>query len=114
MQLPDNCTIARIYLGESDTHNGKPLYESLVLKARESGLAGATVFRGSMGFGQSSRLHTTKILRLSTDLPVVVEIIDSPEKIQAFLPTLKTLVDNGLITLEDLKVVHHKGTPRSD
>lgn len=114
MQLPENCAIARIYLGESDTHKGKPLSESIVLAARKSGLAGATVFRGSMGFGQSSRLHTTKILRLSSDLPIVVEIIDSPEKIESFLPEVKLIVGDGLITVEAVRVVHYKGSARTD
>lgn len=114
MQLPEDCLIARIYIGESDSHGHAPLYEAIVLKARETGLAGATVFRGSMGFGQSSRLHTSKILRLSADLPVVVEIVDEKEKIDAFLPTLRELIGDGLVTLESVKVLHNRGTPRSD
>src|SRR5579859_1009377 len=100
MNLPHEATLLRIFLGESDRWEHKPLFEAIVLKARESHLAGATVLRGPMGFGKSSRLHTAKILRLSMDLPVVIEIIDAEEKIQAFLPTLNEVMKGGLVTLE--------------
>jgi uncharacterized protein len=99
--------LLRIFMGEDDHFNGKSLYESIVLKAREQGIAGATVLRGPMGFGHSSRIHTAKILRLSEDLPVVVEIIDSKEKITAFLPLLDGMVKGGLVTLEEIRVLRY-------
>jgi hypothetical protein len=108
MQIPEEAMLLRIYIGESDKWEHKPLYEAIVLKARESHLAGATVLRGPMGFGKSSRLHTAKILRLSTDLPLVIEIVDSEEKISAFLPTLNDMVGGGLVTLEKVRVVQYK------
>src|SRR5271155_5629556 len=98
MQIPREAMMLRILVGESDRYDHKPLYESIVLKAREAQLAGATVLRGSMGFGKSSRLHTDKILRLSLDLPIVIEIADSEEKIRAFLPTLDGMMGGGLVT----------------
>ena len=98
----------RILVGESDRYDHKPLYESIVLKAREAQLAGATVLRGSMGFGKSSRLHTDKILRLSMDLPIVIEIVDSEEKIRAFLPTLDGMMGGGLVTLEKIQVMDYR------
>jgi PII-like signaling protein len=109
MQIPREAAILRIYLGESDRFEHKPLYEAIVLKARESHLAGATVLRGPMGFGKSSRLHTAKILRLSLDLPMVIEIVDSEEKIRAFLPVLDGMMGAGLVTLEKIEVVHYRG-----
>jgi len=108
MEIPEESTLLRIYLGESDRHDHKPLYEVLVMKARELHLAGATVLRGPLGYGASSRLHTAKILRLSMDLPVVLEIVDSEEKIQAFLPILDQLLTGGLVTLEKVRVVHYR------
>jgi PII-like signaling protein len=108
MQLPTDSFLLRIFLGESDRHDGNPLYETIVLKAREAGLAGATVLRGAMGFGASSRLHTSKILRLSADLPLIIEIVDAEEKINAFLPTLDRLMGGGLITLEKVRVIHYR------
>ena len=108
MQLPTDSFLLRIFLGESDRHDGDPLYESIVLKAREAGLAGATVLRGAMGFGASSRLHTSKILRLSADLPLVIEIVDTEEKINAFLPTLERMIGGGLVTLEKVRVIHYR------
>jgi uncharacterized protein len=99
--------LLRIFIGDDDRFDGKPLYESIVFKAREQGLAGATVLRGPMGFGHSSRLHTAKILRLSEDLPVVVEIIDTKEKITAFLSLLEGMVKGGLVTLEEIRVVRY-------
>ncbi|MEN3292166.1 MAG: uncharacterized protein V7642_1419, partial [Burkholderiales bacterium] len=97
----------RIFIGEDDKFNGSPLHEAIVLKARESHLAGATVLRGPMGFGASSRLHTTKILRLSEDLPLVIEIVDSEDKINGFLPTLDGMMTSGLITLEKVQVLQY-------
>jgi PII-like signaling protein len=112
MQIPRQALLLRIFIGEDDKAGGSPLYEAIVLKAREQHLAGATVLRGSMGFGASSRLHTTKILRLSEDLPLVIEIIDSEEKINAFLPALDGMMTSGLITLEKVQVLQYgaKGT----
>src|SRR5882762_11360093 len=108
MQIPHEATLLRIFIGESDRWEHKPLYEAIVLKARELHLAGATVLRGPMGFGKSSRLHTAKILRLSTDLPLIIEIADSEEKINAFLPTLDKMMGGGLVTLEKVKVLHYR------
>ncbi|MBU6299577.1 MAG: DUF190 domain-containing protein [Alphaproteobacteria bacterium] len=107
MQLPKDAMLLRIFFGEADKHQGKPLYEAIVLKAREMQLAGATVLRGPMGFGHSSRLHTSKILRLSEDLPLVIEIVDTEEKIDAFLPVLDTMMGSGLVTLEKVKVLRY-------
>lgn len=111
MELPPESVLLRIFIGESDRHAGKPLHEAIVLKAREQHLAGATVLRGAMGFGKSSRLHTSKILRLSTDLPLVIEIVDEKEKIEAFLPTLEPMMGGGLVTLESVRVMHYRGAP---
>ncbi len=108
MQLPHDAVLLRIFIGESDRHGRHPLYEAIVLKARELHLAGATVLRGPMGFGKSSRLHTAKILRLSTDLPLVIEIVDSEPKIQAFLPELDRMLGGGLVTLEKVKVIDYR------
>jgi len=107
MQLPKDAVLLRIFFGEGDKFHGKPLYEAIVLKARELHLAGATVLRGPMGFGASSRLHTSKILRLSEDLPLIVEIVDTEEKIDAFLPVLDAMMGSGLITLEKVKVLRY-------
>lgn len=104
MTLPEEGHLLRVFIGESDKHDGKPLYEWLVLKARERGLAGATVLRGIEGFGAHSRLHTTKILRLSQDLPIVVEIVDTREKIEAFLPLIDGAIKEGLATLEKVQI----------
>ncbi len=108
MQIPREAVLLRIFIGESDCWEHKPLYEAIVLKAREAHLAGATVLRGPMGFGKSSRLHTSKILRLSVDLPIVIEIVDSEEKINAFLPVLDPMIGGGLVTLEKVKVIHYR------
>jgi PII-like signaling protein len=108
MQIPTKATLLRIFIGESDKWEHKPLYEAIVLKARELHLAGATVLRGPMGFGKASRLHTAKILRLSMDLPMVIEIVDSEEKIQAFLPALDPMIGGGLVTLEKVRVIHYR------
>lgn len=109
MQIPREATLLRIFIGESDRWEHQPLYEAIVLKARAAHLAGATVLRGPMGFGKASHLHTAKILRLSTDLPIVIEIVDSEEKINAFLPELETMIGGGLVTLEKVKVIHYRG-----
>ena len=108
MQIPHEAVLLRIFIGESDRWEHKPLYEAIVLKARELHLAGATVLRGPMGFGKSSRLHTAKILRLSMDLPLVIEIVDSEEKIQSFLPVLDKMMGGGLLTLEKVKVIEYR------
>lgn len=108
MHLPHEATLLRIFLGESDRWNHQPLYEAIVLKARKSHLAGATVLRGPMGYGKSSRLHTAKILRLSMDLPLVIEIVDTEEKIQAFLPVLDEMMKGGLVTLEKVRVIDYR------
>lgn len=108
MQIPEDALLLRIFIGESDRWRHQPLYEAIVLKARELHLAGATVLRGPMGFGRSSRLHTAKILRLSIDLPLVIEIVDSQEKIDSFLPALDEMVGGGLVTLEKVKVIHYR------
>ncbi len=104
MRLPPEGQLLRIFIGESNKHEGQPLYEWLVIKAKEHGLAGATVLRGIMGFGANSRIHTSKILRLSLDLPIVVEIVDTPEKIDAFLVQIEPVVNDGLVTLEKANV----------
>ncbi len=108
MQIPTDALLLRIFIGESDRWEHKPLYEAIVLAAREAHLAGATVLRGPMGFGKSSHLHTSKILRLSTDLPLVIEIVDSEEKINAFLPVLDQMIGGGLVTLEKVKVLQYR------
>src|SRR5689334_24253487 len=108
MQIPHEAVLLRIFIGESDRYEHKPLYEAIVLKARELHLAGATVLRGPMGFGKSSRLHTAKILRLSMDLPLVIEMVDSEEKINAFLPVLDAMIGGGLVTLEKVKVIEYR------
>ena len=108
MQLPTEATLLRIFIGESDKWEHKPLYEAIVLKARESHLAGATVLRGPMGFGKNSRLHTAKILRLSFDLPIVIEIVDAEEKINSFLPVLDKMMKGGLVTVEEVRVIHYR------
>src|SRR5262249_40133007 len=113
MHLPHDAMLLRIFIGESDRWQHKPLYEAIVLKARELHLAGATVLRGPMGFGKSSRLHTAKILRLSMDLPVVIELIDSEQKRNAFLPILDEMIKGGLVTLEKVKVIEYRGASDS-
>lgn len=111
MHSIENGQLLRVIVGESDRLDGRPLYETIVIKAREAGLAGATVTRASMGFGASSRLHTTKILRLSLDLPMVIEIVDRPENIEKLLPFLDQVVHGGLVTIEDVRVLHYRGLP---
>jgi PII-like signaling protein len=108
MKLPEEGMLLRIFIGESDSHQGKPLYEQIVLKARELNLAGATVMRGVMGFGADSRMHTAKILRLSEDLPMVIELVDTEEKLNLLLPFLDETVEEGLVTLERVRVVKYR------
>jgi len=107
MEIPKDAVLLRIFIGESDRDDARPLYEAIVLKAREMHLAGATVLRGAMGYGHSSRLHTAKILRLSEDLPLVIEIVDSEEKINGFMPVLGGLMTSGLVTLEKVQVLQY-------
>jgi PII-like signaling protein len=114
MELPHEATLLRIFIGESDRSEHKPLYEAIVLKARESHLAGATVLRGTTGFGKSSRLHTAKILRLSYDLPIVVEIVDAEDKINAFLPVLNEMMKGGMVTLEKVRVIQYRANQETD
>lgn len=104
MKLPSEARLLRIFIGESDKHGGRPLYELVVEEARRRNMAGATVLRGCLGYGANSRIHTAKILRLSEDLPLVIEIVDIPERIDAFLPYLDDLIDEGLATLENVQV----------
>jgi uncharacterized protein len=108
MKLPSEAELLRIFIGESDRHEGRPLYEAIVLAARKRGMAGATVLRGLMGFGAHSRMHTTKILRLSEDLPLIIEIVDKPERIEAFLPILDEMIGEGLVTLERAQVIAYR------
>ena len=113
MHLPEAAVLLRIFIGESDRCQHRPLYEAIVLKARELELAGATVLRGPMGFGKSSHLHTAKILRLSMDLPIVIEIVDTTQKINAFLPVLDEMMGGGLVTLERTKVIRYREQGKS-
>lgn len=108
MTIPEEGSLLRVFIGESDRHGHRPLYEAIVLKAREEGIAGATVLRGLMGYGKHSILHTAKILRLSEDLPMVIEIVDSREKIDNFVPLLSEMLTDGLVTLERVKVLQNK------
>ncbi len=108
MKLPEEGMLLRIFIGESDHYNGKALYEQIVLKAREMNLAGATVTRGIMGFGADSRVHTAKLLRLSEDLPVVIELVDTEENLNKLLPFLDEVVTEGLITLEKVRVIKYR------
>lgn len=114
MQIPHEAVLLRIFIGENDRWEHKPLHEAIVLKAREMHLAGATVLRGPMGFGKSSRLHTAKILQLSMDLPLVIEMVDCDEKIQSFLPVLDKMIGGGLVTLEPVKVIEYRAKSDSE
>jgi len=107
MQVPRDAVLLRIFLGEDDRHGHQPLYEAIVQKAREMHLAGATVLRGPMGFGKSSRIHTAKILRLSESLPLVIEIVDAEDKIMSFASVLEGMIKSGLVTLEKVKVLKY-------
>jgi len=111
MKIEGEGQLLRIFIGESDRWHGKPLHEAIVLAAREAGLAGATVLRGLEGFGASSRIHTVKILRLSEDLPLVIEIVDKPERIQEFLPTVDQMVTEGMVTLEKVHILAYRHVP---
>jgi PII-like signaling protein len=108
MKISEDGQLLRIFIGESDHWQGKPLYEAIILKAREMGIAGATMLRGLMGYGAASRIHTAKILRLSEDLPIVVEIVDNAEKIEALLPVIQEMVQEGLVTLERVRVIQYR------
>jgi uncharacterized protein len=108
MKISEEGQLLRIFIGESDKWEGKPLYEALVLKAREMGLAGATMLRGLMGYGAASRVHTAKILRLSEDLPIIVELVDSQEKIASFLPVIDEMIQEGLVTLERVQIILYR------
>ncbi len=108
MHLPEDAVALRIFIGESDRWEHRPLYEAIVHRARQLHLAGATVTRGMMGFGAASRIHTAKILRLSMDLPIVIEIVDRPEKVDAFLPELEKMIGGGMVILEKVKIIHYR------
>ena len=110
MQVPRDAVLLRIFFGEDDKFGNLPLYEAIVLKAREMHLGGATVLRGHVGFGHSSHIHTTKILRLSGDLPIIVEIVDAQDKIDSFLPVLDTMMSSGLVTIERVQVLQYGTT----
>ncbi len=109
MQIPEDAVLLRIFIGESDRWEHSPLYEAIVLKAREQHLAGATVLRSPLGFGKTSRMHSAKMMNLSTDLPLVIEIVDSEAQINAFLPVLDQMITGGLVTMEKVKVLHYRG-----
>jgi len=113
MKLEGEGKLLRIFIGESDTWHGKPLYEAIVQVARSEGLAGATVLRGIEGFGADSRLHTSRILRLSEDLPVVIEIVDTAEKVESVLPKLDEMVGEGMLTIERVHVIAYRGQPKA-
>lgn len=113
MKLEGDGLLLRIYLGEQDKWHHTPLYEAIVLEARKRGLAGATVLRGPMGFGAHSHLHTAKILRLSEDLPVLIEIVDKEDKINAFLPVLDEMLGDGLVTVEKVHIIAYRATPKT-
>lgn len=108
MHIPSEAELLRVFIGESDKRGGRPLYEVIVEEARRRGLAGATVLRGTLGFGANSRIHTAKVLRLSEDLPMVIEIVDAPERIAAFLPDLDGMIDEGLVTLEKVRLIAYR------
>ena len=108
MSLPTESRLLRVFVGADDRRDGRPLYEKIIERARECDLAGATAFRGIEGFGGHSRIHTAKILRLSEDLPVMIEIIDAPDKIEAFVPELEAMIDEGLVTVEPVRVVLYR------
>lgn len=112
MKIQGSCECLRIYIGESDRHKGKPLYQAIVEEARKLGLAGATALRGMVGFGASSRLHTVRLLRLSEDLPIVVEIVDRAERLDTLMPFLDEVILEGLVTREEVEVVYYRTTER--
>jgi PII-like signaling protein len=108
MKLPDQAHMLRIFIGENDQYKGKPLYEQIVLKARELNMSGATVLRGILGFGASSRIHAAKLLTLSEDLPIVVEIVDSEENIDKIMPFIDETVEEGLVTIEKMRIIKYR------
>lgn len=108
MKLPQTGKLLRIFIGEDDHYSGRTLYETIVEEARKRGLAGATVLRGIMGFGANSRIHTTKVLRLSEDLPIIIEIVDEEKKIEEFLPWLDEIVNDGLVTIESIEIFKYQ------
>lgn len=112
MNIPEEGQLLRLFIGESEKYKGRPLYEWIVVKAKEQGLAGATVLRGVMGFGANSRIHTTRILRLSEDLPIIIEIVDTPEKLRQFLTDIDGVISEGLATLEKANVQFYR--PKSE
>jgi len=114
MVLPEHGHLLRIFIGESDKYDGKPLYEWIIRKARENGIAGATVLRGIEGFGAHSRIHTSKILRLSEDLPIIIEIVDTLEKIDNFIPLIDDAIDEGMATIEDVEIRFYRSGKRED
>jgi PII-like signaling protein len=114
MELPHEAMLLRIFLGETERWHHQPLYEALVFKAREMHLAGATVLRGPMGYGKTSHMHTAKILRLSFDLPLVIEIVDAEEKINNFLPIVDEMMTSGLVTLEKVRVINYRGKEKAN
>jgi len=114
MSIPEDALLLRIFIGEDDKYKGRPLYRVIVEAAREQDLAGATVFRGPLGFGKSSRLHTAKILRLSENLPLIIEIVDASEKIEAFVKQLDGMIGGGLVTLENVRVVKYRSGNTDD
>ncbi len=111
MKLEGEGKLVRVFIGESDTYHGKPLYQAIVERIREEHLAGATVIRGIEGYGASSRLHTTRILRLSEDLPIVIEVVDTEERIDQLLPILDEMVGDGLVTVEEAHIITYRGSP---
>jgi PII-like signaling protein len=111
MKISEEGQLLRIFIGESDRWDGKPLYEAIILKAREMGLAGATMLRGLMGFGAASRIHTARILRLSQDMPIVIEIVDSADKIDSLLPIVDEMVQEGMVTVEKVRVIQYRHKP---
>jgi PII-like signaling protein len=108
MKLPEDAFLLRVFIGESDHYHGKPLYEQIVINARELNLAGATVLRGIMGFGADSRIHTAKLLELSVDLPMVIEIVDTEDNINKLMPFIDETVKEGLVTLEKMRVIKYR------
>jgi PII-like signaling protein len=113
MKISEDGQLLRIFIGESDRWQGKPLYEAIILKAREMGMAGATMLRGLMGFGAASRIHTAKILRLSQDMPIVIEIVDSADKIDLLLPIVDEMVQEGMVTVEKVRVIQYRHKPKA-
>ncbi len=111
MRITGDGLLLRVFVGEADHHDGRPLYEALVLKAREMGMAGATVVRGVQGFGAHSRLHTAKVLRLSEDLPMVVEIVDREDRVREFIPVCDAMVRDGLVTIEPIEILRYSAEP---